>query len=128
MGKKVTDASSSSSNYDETPPSDTPSLQDDSETKSKALPTIRCSWPYGSDMPAASTSGRSTPDRLNRRTERYEGYFDSVHAEEGLYRRSGFVGAHGPYGLGIDGMGLLTQNNGIVQHEEELGERSLLRD
>lgn len=128
MGKKVTDASSSSSNYDETPPSDTPSLQDDSETKSKALPTIRCSWPYGSDMPAASTSGRSTPDRLGRRPECHEDYLDIVRTKEGLYRRSGFVGAQGPHGLGIHGLDPLMQGTAVVRQNEERDERSLSRE
>jgi hypothetical protein len=79
-------------------------------------------------MPAASTSGRSTPDRLGRRPECYEDYLDIVRTEEGRHRRSGFVGAQGPHGLGIHGLDPLMQGTTVVRQNEERDERSLSRE
>lgn len=73
-GKKVTYAASSSSVSNETP-SNRHTLPDqrdgDEVTTQPDPPTIRCSWPYGADMPGASMSGHSTPERLNHRFERH---------------------------------------------------------
>jgi len=126
-GKKVMWTEVSSSVDDETLPSDSPTT-DESEADNNELPTTRCSWPYGADVLAASISGRSTPDRLDRRPERHEDYLKLARAEEVRHRRSRFVGMEDVYELGISGVDPLTKGTTIVQRGEEREERSLSRE